>query len=129
MTTFATGGGEETTRSSATSETAPGVVTKVRASKVLSANADGAAASATSPATRVTASFAIRPPGCEEVIRLPYGRTEEVSMASATLGRGHVPPSPHRLACRRGSCHTARDSPDTRTDADAGRRVLAPGRV
>src|SRR6266568_7041487 len=102
MTTFATGGGDETARSSPTSDNAPGVVTNVRASKVVSANADAAAASAASATARVTASFAIRPPGCVVVIRLPYGRTKEVSMASATLERGHVPPSPHRLDRRRG---------------------------
>src|SRR5919201_6522870 len=79
MTTFATGGGEETTRSSPTSEIAPGAVTNVRASKVVSANADAAAASATSATARQTASFDMRPPGCGEMTCLPYGKAKAPS--------------------------------------------------
>src|SRR5919197_6098804 len=130
MTIFATGGGEVTTRSSPTSERAPGVVTNVRASKDVSANADAAAASATTAAARQTASFDIGPPGCGKMPPPTLWEGETAVIPSATLERGHAPPSPHRHAHgrqpRRAFCG---DGPDTRPNTDAGRRLLASSGV
>src|ERR671930_1814426 len=128
MTIFATGGGEVTTRSSPTSERAPGVVTNVRASKDVSANADAAAASATTAAARQTASFDIGPPGCGKMPPPTLWEGETAVIPSATLERGHAPPSPHRHAHGRQPCRArCGGCPRPRAKAHAGGGLFPAG--